>query len=91
MVKMQQASEKESILKVYPEESKSGKDQFELEQEIEQLKWQLTSADINRIEIQTEKDKLARDSVDVNQQLESAELQIVQLEESNRKHQADYF
>jgi hypothetical protein len=34
-------------------------------QEVEKLKWQLTNADISRIEIQNDKDRLVRDAVDV--------------------------
>jgi hypothetical protein len=36
-----------------------------MEQEVEKLKWQLTNADISRIEIQNDKDRLVRDAVDV--------------------------
>ena len=73
-----------------PSAEKGIQDSFELESKIEDLKWQLTSADIERIESANEKERLTRALADHRQNLESAQLQISQLEESNRKHQADF-
>ena len=56
----------------HPSADKGTQDSFELEQKIEDLKWQLTSADIERIEFSNEKERLTRALADHKQNLESA-------------------
>jgi hypothetical protein len=55
-----------------PSAEKGIQDSFELESKIEDLKWQLTSADIERIESANEKERLTRALADHRQNLESA-------------------